>query len=73
MKSSWFKKIGWIYIPTTVQGVVIAILFIAFCIHIFLFVDNRAHSVSDTFYGVFPFVIPAFLFYIWIASEKSKQ
>jgi hypothetical protein len=71
MKSSWFKKAGWIFIPNSAQGILITILFLAFCIHIFIFVDSRAHSVSDTFYGIFPFVVPAFLLYIWIASEKS--
>lgn len=73
MSTQWFRKTGWIYIPSSWQGIIIAILFISFCVHTFVFFDSRSHSVSDTFYGVFPFVIPAFLVYLWIGSETSSD
>ncbi len=72
MKNYWFKKIGWLYIPTSWQGFVIVTVFIAFCLHIFLFIDSSSHSVSDIVYGIFPYIIPALLVYLWIGSEKSK-
>jgi hypothetical protein len=71
MKKLWFKKIGWIYKPTSWQGIITTLALIAFCLHIFFFIDSKSHSVSDTLYGIFPYVIPAFLLYVWIASEKS--
>ncbi len=72
MKTSWFKKTGWTYIPTSWQGIIITVVFIFFCVRIFLFVDSTSHSVSDTLYGIFPYIVPAFLMYLWIASEKNK-
>lgn len=73
MKNPWFKKTGWVYIPISWEGFIIAAVFIFFCVHIFLFVDGKSHSVSDTFYGIFPYIVPAFLIYIWIAAEKSHK
>ena len=29
-----------------------------FCTQVFVAVQRRSHSVSDTLYGVFPFVVP---------------
>ena len=52
------------------QGFIVVIGLLAFCVHIFVFIDRTSHSVSDTLYGIFPFVVPAFLVYIWIAKEK---
>ena len=73
MKNSWFKKTGWIYIPVSWQGFIVLITFLLFCVQIFLFVDSASHSVSDTLYGIFPYIVPAFLMYIWIASEKTNK
>jgi hypothetical protein len=72
MSTPWFKKTGWIYIPTAWQGILTAICFLAFCVNVFIAVDRSSHSVSDTLYGLFPFVVPAFLLYNWIGSETSR-
>lgn len=71
MTTTWFKKIGWIYIPTTIIGGVISLLVIAFCITVFIAVDRNSHSVSDTLYGIFPFFVSAFTILFWIASNTS--
>ena len=48
MKKPWFREWGWIYYPSTWQGVVLVGLVLAFCIQVFLAVDAHSHSVSDT-------------------------
>ena len=68
----WFKMIGPIALPVSIVGWVITLLAIAFAVHIFLFVDARSHSVSDTFYGIFPYWVPTFLLWAWIAARASK-
>ena len=67
----WFKSVGVFFRPASVAGWVVTVLALAFCIHVFLFVDARSHSVSDTFYGIFPYWVPSFLLWIWIASRTS--
>jgi hypothetical protein len=73
MKHAWFKRVGWFYVPSSVPGVVIALVALGFCVQVFVAVDRHSHSVSDTFYGVFPFFACAFLLFDWIASRTSDK
>lgn len=71
MKKSWFKEWGLIYYPISWQGLVFTILALAFCLQVFIAIDRNSHSVSDTLYGIFPFVVPTLLVLGWIASKTS--
>lgn len=72
MKSKpWFRKAGLLYLPTSWQGALCTLLVLAFCVQVFLFVDARSHSVSDTLYGVFPYIVPALLLWERLADKTS--
>jgi len=71
MHKIWFKKWGWIYRPVSWQGILVNLFVLAFCLNVFLAIDQNSHSVSDTLYGIFPFFIPAFGIYLWVASKRS--
>jgi len=73
MKTQWFKRLGWFYLPISVPGVVILLAVLAFCIQVFFAIDRKSHSISDTLYGVFPFFTCAFLLFDWIASRTSEK
>jgi hypothetical protein len=68
----WFRPIGLLFVPVSLTGLLITGLAAAFCAQVFLFVDARSHSVSDTFYGVFPYWAPTFLLWAWIAGRTSR-
>lgn len=72
MTRVWFKKFGWIYRPVSITGGIITILTVLLCLQIFIFVDSHSHSVSDTFYGVFPYIVSYLVIAGWIASNTSK-
>jgi hypothetical protein len=72
MKTAWFKRVGWFYLPVSVPGAVITLLALAFCVQVFLAVDRHSHSASDTLYGIFPYFACAFLLHDWIASRTTK-
>jgi hypothetical protein len=73
MKTIWFKKTGWFYIPVSVIGVIISLLAISFCISVFLAIDRNSHSVSDTLYGIFPYVVSVFTIVYWIGGNTSHE
>ena len=73
MKHNWFREWGWIYFPTSWQGWAGLVLTMAFCVQVFLAVDRHSHSASDTLYGIFPYVVPAFGILGWVASRTSKR
>lgn len=66
-----FKKFGWIYLPVHVLGILITA---ALAFHMLLIakaVDHHSHSVTDTLYGLFPYVVCTFFCYEWIAKKMS--
>jgi hypothetical protein len=48
------------------------VLAVVFCVQVFVAVDARAHSASDTLYGIFPFVVPCLIVLEWVASKTSR-
>jgi len=69
----WFRGLGWLYRPVSWEGAVLLILAVAFCIQVFVAVDRHSHSVSDTLYGVFPYLGCCFLLLDWVASRTSGR
>ena len=73
MKHAWFKRVGWFNLPVSWQGAAILLGALAFCVQIFVAVDRKSHSASDTLYGIFPFFVCTFLLLDWIAARTSRQ
>ncbi|MGH7994211.1 MAG: hypothetical protein ACREDQ_11885 [Limisphaerales bacterium] len=73
MKTIRFKRLGWFYLPVSLPGIIITLAALAFCAQVFLAVDRKSHSVSDTLYGVYPFFATVFLLLDWIAGRTSDK
>ena len=73
MNIPWFKRIGWFFVPCSVPGGAITLIALAFCAQVFWAVDRRSHSISDTLYGIFPYLTGAFLLFDWIAGRTSNN
>ena len=72
MKYNWFKKAGWIYLPVSAMGCLLILLAIAFCVNVFWVIDRNSHSVSDSFYNVFPYLVCTFMLMNWIGGNTSS-
>ena len=48
MHLPWFKRIGIFFIPKTFFGWTILIAGIAYAVYVFIDIDSRSHSASDT-------------------------
>ena len=68
----WFRRSGWFYVPVSVPGVIVTVGALAFCVQVFWVVDRNSHSVTDTLYGVYPFIIPTLLLLDWVAGRTSE-
>ena len=71
MSRVWFRPWGWIHRPASLAGAVVWLLAGAFCATVFRAVDRSSHSVSDTLYGIFPYVVPTLLLLDWIAARTG--
>lgn len=72
-KKEWFREFGWIYIPNSWQGYFLTAIIVIFNISAFIVIDRNSHSVNDTFFGIFPYLVPSFGMLLWIAAESSKK
>jgi hypothetical protein len=73
MKTPWFRKAGIIFLPISPIGVLLYLFTLAFCVNVFLAIDQNSHSNSDTLYGIFPFFVGAFTILFWIASNICEE
>jgi hypothetical protein len=73
MKTKWFKRFGWFYVPTSIPGTIVSLLAVLFCLTVFAAVDRHSHSASDTLYGIFPFFVCTFLLLDWIGGRTSAS
>jgi len=76
MKFPWFKRIGIVFIPATLIGWIILLLGIAYAVNVFIDIDSRSHSVSDTLMNfVFNLLIIGAVYSLiaFLTSWKSKH
>ncbi len=48
MNLPWFKRSGMFFIPTAIMGWLIVCAGLAYAVYVFVDIDSRSHSVSDT-------------------------
>jgi hypothetical protein len=69
----WFRPWGWIYRPVASVGWMLVLLTLVFCGKVFVSGDHQSLSVSDTIYGVFPYVVPSLMLLNWVASKTCAH
>jgi len=67
----WFKKVRWSYLPVSWQGWVTYIPYATYLVLVFMAVDRRSRSVSDTVFDIFPQWVAATVVMHWFASHTS--
>lgn len=72
MSKKWFKEYGWVYAPTSLQGIILIVLTLIFNFQVFMAIDRKVHSVSDLLYGIFPYLVGSLTTLFWIASKTSS-
>jgi uncharacterized membrane protein YesL len=72
MKLQWFKRKGIIFIPKNIIGWIIALIGIIYAVYIFIDIDSRSHSASDTLRPFFIHLIIIGLVYTLIGFLTSS-
>jgi hypothetical protein len=73
MNIKWFVRKGILFFPVSIFGWLIAAAALGFCVYLFIDIDSRSHSVSDTLIN---FVFNALLVsvaYSIVAFFTSKE
>ncbi|MBI5917250.1 MAG: hypothetical protein HY842_17915 [Bacteroidetes bacterium] len=72
MLTNLFKKTGWFYLPCSIPGWVIFLVYVAVNVQFFTAIDRNSHSASDTLINFFPYFISLSAFYCWIAYHTAR-
>ena len=75
MRIRWFRKKGYFFLPYSVMGYIVLAIFIAVAVRLFISIDSRSHSVSDTLLNVlFNYVILAAVYHVigYLTSPGSR-
>ena len=76
MKLPWFKRIGMFFIPVTFAGWIILLAGLIYAVYIFIDIDSRSHSASDTLINfVFNLLIIGAVYSLiaFLTSRKAKM
>lgn len=71
MKTVWFKKVGWLYVPVHPIGLLVTISAIVLSACFFIAIDRHAHSVSDTLINFFVYLSCVAFWWKWVAEKTS--
>lgn len=72
MKPHWFKRKGIFFIPKSLLGWAIMLIAFIYVTYIFIEIDSRSHSVSDTLRPFFIHLLLIGLAYTLIALLTSR-
>lgn len=76
MKTKFFKRIGIFFIPVHIVGWLLGLAALAYCVYMFIDIDSRSHSVSDTLINfVFNAIIVAAVYSLiaFLLSRTEKE
>ncbi|MGQ9621374.1 MAG: hypothetical protein ACUVTX_10385 [Bacteroidales bacterium] len=68
-----FKKLGWIYLPVTISGWIITILYACISLATLVWIDSIYNSLFHTFVRFFPYFMGFTVIWFWIAFNLGKK
>ena len=71
MKTIWFKKAGWVYIPVHVMGLLVTLGAIIFLVPVYIAIVRQGHPASDDLYQMFVYATCTAFWWKWIADKTS--
>jgi hypothetical protein len=72
MKTIWFKKAGWWYVPVHVAGILISVTAIASLVPICITTINNGNSGIDDVYKILVYATCTAFWWKWIADKTSE-
>ena len=68
-----FKALGRIYLPISISAFIITLILAAAFVHDLLFINSRAHSVSDLYYNFAPYGFIYVATWLWIGAKSTRK
>lgn len=71
MKTIWFKKAGWLYVPVHGMGLLVTLIAILLIVPVSMNIIKDGHSVTDSLSEIFIYGSCTVFWWKWIAEKTS--
>ena len=68
-----FKRSGWIYVPVTISGWLITIVYITVSIYTLVAIDQTYNSLKNSLIRFFPYFVSYSVIFFWIAKNMMDD
>ena len=68
-----FRKTGWIYLPVSLIGWIVALFYFAISVITLVAIDSRYNSLYNSLIRFFPYFMGFSVLYFWIASNCTGK
>jgi hypothetical protein len=73
MKKNWFKRRFITYVPVSLMGWLILLAILVYAVYIFIDIDSRSHSVSDTLMNFAFNMLIVYIIYVIVGFLTSRS
>ena len=73
MKTIWFKRAGWTYVPVHPAGLAITLAAIICLVPLWVAVNKNNSAISDALIEMFIYVSCVGFWWKWVADKTSSQ
>lgn len=68
-----FNKKGWIYLPVSVAGWIVIIVYCSVSVYTLVAIDRNYNSLINSLIRFFPYFISYSVIFFWIAGNSSND
>jgi hypothetical protein len=68
-----FKRLGWIYVPLSICGWIVTIVYLGVSIYTLIIIGQNYDSLRSSLIRFFPYFISFSVVFFWIAGNSSKD
>lgn len=68
-----FRKFGWIYIPVTIAGWILTVIYVGISVYTLARIGQNYDSLRSSLIRFFPYFICFSVVWFWIAGNTSRK
>jgi succinate-acetate transporter protein len=68
-----FRKTGWIFVPVSLAGWIVTLLYAAVSIFTLVMIDCTYNNLKNSLIRFFPYFISLSVLFFWIASNSTGE
>ena len=73
MKTIWFKRAGWTYVPVHPAGLILTLAAIIFLVITWVSINSNGQTIMEALFEMFIYVTCTAFWWKWVAEKTSYR